>query len=31
MLFWGDCVLMGLVGLDELPKEVVERLKWVKY
>ncbi|KAH8885693.1 kinase-like protein [Thozetella sp. PMI_491] len=31
MFFWGDCVLMGLIGLDELPKELVENLKLVKY
>jgi choline kinase len=29
-LFWGDCVLMGLVAVEELPKELAENLKMVQ-
>ncbi|KAK0729950.1 kinase-like domain-containing protein [Lasiosphaeris hirsuta] len=31
LFFWGDCVLMGLVKLDELPEEVREKVKLVHY
>ncbi len=31
MLFWGDCVLMGLITPEELPKDMVEKLKFVKH
>jgi choline kinase len=29
--FWGDCVQMGLVKLEELPESLQSRLKIVKY
>lgn len=31
LFFWGDCVAMGLVGLEELPEGLRERLKTVDY
>ncbi|KAK3363376.1 kinase-like domain-containing protein [Lasiosphaeria hispida] len=31
LFFWGDCVLMGLVELEELPEEVREKVKLVHY
>ncbi len=31
MFFWSDCVSLGLASVEELPKELVERLKFVKY
>jgi choline kinase len=29
--FWGDCVLMGLVKLEDFPEEVQSKLKFVDY
>lgn len=31
LFFWGDCVLLGIVKMEELPEDVRERLKFVKY
>lgn len=31
LFFWGDCVAMGLIGLDELPEGLRERVKTVDY
>lgn len=29
--FWGDCVLMGIVKLEDFPEEVRSKLKFVEY
>ncbi|KIW70471.1 hypothetical protein, variant [Phialophora macrospora] len=31
MFFWGDCIQMGLIKEEELPKELVEKVKVVPY
>ncbi|OIW30940.1 kinase-like protein [Coniochaeta ligniaria NRRL 30616] len=31
LFFWGDCVLLGIVKLEELPESLRGRLKFVKY
>jgi choline kinase len=31
MLFWGDCVQMGLVKLEQLPEELKAKIKMVEY
>jgi choline kinase len=31
LFFWGDCVLLGIVKMEELPEDVRGRLKFVKY
>jgi choline kinase len=31
MFFWGDCVRMGLIKLEELPEDLRPRLKLVEY
>jgi choline kinase len=31
LFFWGDCVLMGIVKLEELPEDLRGRLKFVRY
>lgn len=31
LFFWGDCIQMGLVKLEDLPTELRERVKIVKY
>ncbi|KAK0633139.1 kinase-like domain-containing protein [Immersiella caudata] len=31
LFFWGDCVSMGLISVDELPEEVRPNIKYVKY
>jgi choline kinase len=31
LFFWGDCVLAGIVKMEELPESLRRRLKFVKY
>lgn len=31
MLFWGDCLQMGVVKKEDLPESLIKQIKWVKY